>query len=734
MPNPDGTPTDAEVQAMSQPGWMPPPTVSPAQTIGADTGAGLPQGSGDGVIPELEGTPDALGANNDSTKGVLASELMQKSLSPYLPNPTQAPGNTLVPSYADYSGPTRSGWEDAFVTKPAQIEKSVMEGADAEGRLGEAKAEWYKNQQLQDQSDLAHLTQNRADNQALVEQAQQKLEAKTQQYSNELSDAGKMWHTPDRIMAAISAFFMGIGGGDSLAPVKILNDAINADFQKRKQLADMHLGELRSNVGTYRAIAGDKDLGDRLAYAESKRTAAMELERIAAQFQGPLAKAKAATAVKSLLRDVDVQMMQLRVAMVHHNASFQDPRMAKELQAQGAGMPAGEGPTPDKGFWNAGFPVSKGQSGASGGTSGMSGGASGSGTGSVPPSGIPAVVTGQGGYLDPDQKKFMEARVPGSTDQIEAVRRSVTSHLLAKAGADPGLSSLSPSQIAAKLTPAQRALYNKENATYQNELSQDNAKIQVAMQPIAKRMSAYRTLGKQLDVLEMTAKQLSKQTGTEVSPDKLLDTRYAQIFGSGNVKKAAEWLAAGSKPTEAHEAQARNLQQAINTFKQIRAGNISAWVQATSGGTVSEGEDARNREFIASDHSFQSLRGFQQFVSQGAQAEAKTALMAARSNVTRLIWQASIGMEDPTLGHQGIKGYDKKAAAKIAAEKLSSGGQTVKPGPQSRADSSSYDPSLMSQQPANSSSSGDLYSPEVLRQATDSLKRGGNNPSWLKTQ
>ncbi len=709
--------------------------LSPVQGGGPTDGA-PPMGTAGGAIPELEGSPSNLGGSNDSAEGMIASDLVHQQVAPYLPNPTQGVGGTLVPSYENYAGPGKKTWKDAYETKPGEIERAVMEGAEAEGQMGQAKADWYRDRQQKEQEELAVLTRNRNERADMVEAQQKHLEAVTQKYSNDLSDRGGFWENPGRIMASFGVALMALGGADPNASLKVVNDAINADFMRRKSLADMHLGELRSNVGQYRALMGDKDLGDRMAYMESKRVAAMELERIGAQFQGPLAKAKAATAVKSLLRDVDVESMKLRLALgVHKEASFQDPRVAKELEAQGKAMPPGEGPTPYKGSWKPGtFPTGTGNKDSFSG----SGRAGSEGSASVPLIQMPSEVTRSAGALTPEQSKFLESRVPGSSQAIASTRMTVMRHLLAKAHADPYTyqNGMTAAQVSAKLLPKQRAAFNEANAAYQNELDQDNDKIGQAVLPIAGRISAYRILGKHIGILEMTANQLSKQTGTEVTPDMLLETRYKQFFGAGNMKRMTEWLAAGDRPTEAHAVQARNLQAALNDFQQIMSGNISAWVQKTSGGTVSEGEKERNKQFVDATHSWDSLKGFQRFVSQGAQAEAKAAIGRARSNLTRLSWQAYIGMEDPTVSFHGVKGYDKKAARASAADKLSSGGQSVKPGAQSRMDYSqgnspqdmgSYDPSLMSQQPT--------LSPEVLKQATDGLKRKWPkvDSSWLKT-
>jgi hypothetical protein len=126
------------------------------------------------------------------------------------------------------------------------------------------------------------------------------------------------------------------------------------------------------------------------------------------------------------------------------------------------------------------------------------------------------------------------------------------------------------------------------------------------------------------------------------------------------VKKVAEWLAAGERPTEAHELQARKISEAMNHFDQLFSGDVIGWTHSVSGNRISPEAEARNKQFISSDASWPSVKAFQQIQSQAANAEAKAAIGQSKSAMTRLYWQAYLGMEDTGVGYKGIKGYSEE--------------------------------------------------------------------------
>lgn len=639
----------------------PPKAVDPEDLSGPEAGIGMTrvnpvQATSD--IPPQPGTPSDFAGNRDLVSGNDASGLVRQLVAPYMENPTRQ-GATVMPAYDDLSPLGAKQWNDAFVTKPAEIDSAMRQGAQAQSDLGDSKADFYKRQYEQQQHDTAVMQEQRMVNQQEIQARQAELDAATKRYTNDLADTGKYWRNPGNIISSIGAALVSMGSpGDPGIGVRMVQQAVQADWDKRRQLADTHLGELKSNIGRYRQIYQDKELGDRMALAESTRVAAYELERIGAQFEGPIAKARTAAMSGELLKSYQVQMMQMRAQFVHHNARLENPLIKKEYEAAGAAMPPGEGPTPVKGSWKPGFFPTAQDSAPAKGPSGTT--VAGAGTG-VPNAQIPAVIAKSAGYMTDLQRQVLNERYEGLGDMVRTTRVEMIKDILARAKANPGIMDRNPNasdvEISAQLTPQQRALFNEKMAEHVTKLNTENAVVAKAMGPIAPKITGLRTLGKQIGVMEMLADEVSRREGRQVSVDELMGTRYKQMFGSGNVNAIQQYLAAGN-PSGAHERQAAEVDNAVRSFEQLYNGEVSSWIKNMSGGAVSDSENARNSLVVDSKASWERVKQFHAKISRETQSEAKTAINHASSGLTRLSWLASIGDQDPGVGHRGIKPYD----------------------------------------------------------------------------
>ncbi len=621
-------------------------------------------------VPPYQGDPGDLSANRDATDGRNAAATVMELGAPLVPNPTGRMRPTVMPRYTDMSLVGKDNYEEYFKTRPQEIEGAIQAGADAESDLSRKRADWIGAEKDRQSHELAVLRERQIQRQQEVMARQEALNQATERYSNDLADRGQFWRQPGSLMAAMGAALIAMSSpGDRGVGARIIDQAVTADWSKRRDLANMHLGELRSNVAAYRQIMGDANAGDQMAFLESKRVALMELERLANQFQGPLARANAAKLIAAGRQELAKGRMKLQAELLTKMEHFENPAIAAETRAVGEALP-GEGPTPVKGSWKPGTVTqptqpnnaapwlqdyarkegiettplaSKGSGAAPGGVAGAVVGQFTSGK-SAP---------GKGGaskyYMSDEQRNMLNKRFPGAADNVDTVRRASVSEILAKIGANPKSVDyrLSDEEIGARLPPEFRKPFNVAMVGYRNWTRADNSKVSAAMAPIIKRVQAYRQMGKDLSLVKEMADRMTAK-GIPTTPDQLLGTKYKQVFGAGNWKKISEWMGAGEgKASNANDQLAQDMDQAIRRVEQGLNGGISAWVQDISGGTVSEGETKRNDLYINGEHSYNSLLGFHKDISRAAHGAGKVALKMAESPLTQVAWEVELGAEDP---------------------------------------------------------------------------------------
>lgn len=204
-------------------------------------------------------------------------------------------------------------WNQRFDTS----QKALNDATAKLGQLSEDEGKRLADKYQQQSDDLAKRAAanevRRSEDDAYLRAQQEEIKARTAEYTKDLADTGKFWRNPGNIISAIAYSFMPLTGAPPGTGIKLINQVVQEDYAQRKQMADTHLGALRSNFQQYREIAKDREAGDLLALSESHRLAALEIQRISAQFQGAKAKANAEMAV------ADQQQKSAEAAMLMFN-------------------------------------------------------------------------------------------------------------------------------------------------------------------------------------------------------------------------------------------------------------------------------------------------------------------------------------------------------------------------------------------------------------------------------
>jgi len=642
-----------------------------AKSAGVPEMAGLSQGTIPGQAPieaptstELQqfgGTPDQSGSAWDTNQGDTAESIIDKVMYPYSSSGGPVgPGETIMPEGQNYHPVGgKQPWDYAFTQQPQKIEANIESGAQAEANASASRADFYAKEQQRQQEEAAVLQQRRIENQQLIEQQQNRLQEATKNYTNDLADRGQWWRNPGNIVSAIGLAIVGLGSGDPSLGVKLIGNAVNADYQQRRQLADMHLGELRSNLASYRQIAGDRELGDKLAYAENNRVAAMEVERIGNQFAGPIAKAKASAIAGEFMRNYTIQMMQLRQALgVYNKPQKTTPGILAEYKKAAEADQTGEG-------WSAYSSALQSHIQAGGVVPPGHGPAS---TATSKPGSTTGFVSTSKNVIDKPimssaQEDLVNKRYPGLVDAAKTARINNVRDAMARSHIDPTRlpDNATDSYISAYIRaqgkdPTVKGGFNEKFEELKMADKKDLVEVSKAMTPHADVISGWRLLGNDMNVLEKTTSILRSQGKIKGGPDELLDTRYSQYFGSGNTKALAEWLSAGT-PEGPHEEQAKRLSDAMNRYKQLLSSQIGGYIHEKAGTALSKTELENLHQVISHDHSWNSVRNFQRMSEAARQAEINAILAGVSNKSIKNIWNARLGYGAPQgLVSEGIAG------------------------------------------------------------------------------
>ncbi len=608
----------------------------------ADPATGLPPSPGPAPVappPATEPFPGVAAqteSGEDNADGVDASMDMRDAIYPHdiMPVGPMGPVGVARPAYEDkYAVGGAKGadeWTNAW-EKPGEIESAITAGAEAEGQLGEAKADYWKRTQKSQDQELAALQGRRLENQQQIAQQQQHIQQATERYSNDLADRGQFWKNPAHIIGAIGASLMALGSGGPAIGQKLINDAVNADFQQRKQLADMHLGELRSNLHSYRQIAGDKEAGDKMALSESYRVAAMELERIGAQFQGPIAKAKAAEHAKQMLLQADLLRMNMFNHTLYNKAAVVDPRLAAAQAASPGYTPyGGKAPSADKAPTSTSSPHSGGHMGSE--ASAPTAAAVQSGN----PAAIEHVLKKLVKPLSPEVTARFEARSPGSSRQVERVRMANAKRAWYEAGGKP------------------QEFHNKL-AALEKEQEGEIKLIGTAAAPFIGRVGGMRRLGRDIDVMEKVAERL------HTDPDTLMGEGSRNILGGSFMAKYKDVMHSLSdtdpKNANKYKRELQETENAVESFKQALAGHQNVYIHDKSGGAVNASEMLRMTEFLRKG--WRGTKTYHGLESRSANDELNNAINSTGSPASGMMWKAMNGINSTELDRPGIPATGK---------------------------------------------------------------------------
>ena len=237
--------------------------------------------------------------------------------------------------------------ENATKVYPNAQAAAIGNEAETMAKEGDEVADHWKKVQGEAAKQLGAIQHNRQ--QFLEDQMarQKELEDRTAKYTANLADGKAFWKSPANVFGALVTSLMPLGTMSVETSQKIINNAIQQDFKNRQEVADGHLGALRSNLNGYRQLAGDKVAGDYLALGESYKVAAMELERISASFKGEHARNQAQANIAKLMEESAKFTMQAWQQM-NMNPQVMSPQMQaawnKRPDHVQYGAPAG-GPT-----------------------------------------------------------------------------------------------------------------------------------------------------------------------------------------------------------------------------------------------------------------------------------------------------------------------------------------------------------------------------------------------------
>ncbi len=598
-----------------------------------------PTGNTDAMVPvageDLRGKvppfhPGVAGDTSmvDSVYGEEANrEGAAQNIFPTLEQKPRGPGNTVQGEGENFL-PTRGRdlFEETYVKGPQRLAEAQGEVGRLSANKSEALSQKYGQQAQQAQEAMAaNQVRRQADDQE-INIRQQQLQDATQHYTQDLQDQNKFWASPGNIVSAIAFSLMPIFSNDPAIGVKLINQAIDRDMTNRKDLANMHLGELRSNVGMYRKLADDRNVGDQLAQAEAHRVAAMDIERISAQFDSPIAKAKAQAMIQDqLMRAGQVQ----QTAYNHFNYNTVralDPRMAKAFEAPGK---AG-----NEDAWKS-FTLPAGSAGnvvgnvqgtpstardTSGGTTSLNNMA-------------PAQVVALSYQPDQIAKMAMDGKMDGKELQT-MFRNSVVAR--ARASVDQS-------------SPKYELLFNQKVEDLRKGAEAGVSQIAKAAQPAAKGIAITSRIAQDMATIEAECAEAG------VNPNEFLGELRTGLGGPAAAKINDLRLKLNNDATDnASQKLAMDRLRASERFHQALAGKVIEFYHTNAGAAQNATETGNLKQVISTDASWDKIRNFVGLESQQYAAEYRGALRSADSPYSAILYLANNGNALKQLPRNGI--------------------------------------------------------------------------------
>jgi hypothetical protein len=609
------------------------------------------------AAPVAPGEPTEVepstGFSNDFGNRAVSEEQYERDITPKFPAIGQVKPVLLGErvNFRPAFGPEGEAGFQSMKDRVNQLDQAIYEGGEAQAKGEEAKEQFYVGEKQRQQEALAALKESQLQRQQEYQAKVEQLNQATQRYSNDLADQGKFWRNPGSILAAIGAVFLagaGARNGDPGLGLRTIQHAIDSDFAARKTAADMHLGALRSNLEAYRQLMGDKDAGDKLAYIESQRIAAMELNRIASQFQGPLYRAKAAAISSELINNANRSLAEL------HMRLYQQPQFVRpEVKAN---ILAGDKANPGSAMTFAPDEIKASQQGKK------------------PPTWLTKELANRGDIEAPEDldstkpspvlqamrqvsggqstidkmadasiksevghgKPLYDERAPGTSDLVEMYKNRIAHDAMVKVGPNP---------TKAKLDQAALEIINKAKEDA-NRLAKEGQADKIA--------SRIKGWSKFQDDLRAVAAEAAAEG---MSPDQFFhDIMYSASPGTSNKLESLKQIYGSQNTPEARQAMERL--NKIQRFRQMLATKKVDFYHERGGVALNQAELDAFGEVIASNAPFSKWMGFADNMSNTA-ANDYSGVLAQAGPIAGSLLQIRYGLRNPGLNRPGIQKSNK---------------------------------------------------------------------------
>lgn len=480
----------------------------------------------------------------------------------------------------------------------------------------------YQSESARQTEAMAAMMAKRQNYAAEEQRMQAELDTKAKQVTANLMNSNAFWGNPGNIISAIAFSLMPIAGGDPANGARLINQAVEADFGRRLQSANMHLGELRSNLGEYRRTVGNQQAGDLLAESEARRIAAMKIDEIAAKFASPISKAKAEAAkAEQLNRSAQLKMQAYKIG-IYTPPHAENKLIAKEYERagqDGIGFHA-YAAKPD-------MPSGAGSSAVAGSIRGSGGSmptTASSATGGLPGTTVSALAA------SPSEALRQYLANPGrfSSDDLDNIIGTIN-YQRARA-AHPG----NPGAADAAVEARRVETFNKakEIADKVAPLANLHSQIRSMSQNMVRIANAYKAAGK--DPNEFLQ---DLRTG---APDGLADT----------VNRLRERYTRPDSPEAQYQ---KDLLTASNSFMQGFNMLRGEFAHQKFGGSQTDNELKNLESMVSKNPSWQQLDGFVSKLSTAAQADIDTALNAAPPEAALQWIRANPGYRGQKLSRPG---------------------------------------------------------------------------------
>lgn len=553
----------------------------------------------------------------------------------------QGPGVAVMPMGLNYG--TVGGqdqWQELW-DRPRKVEEAINAGAQAEADRSQAKADYLKQFKEETDGRLAGMEAARSYDQARLQMRQRELDKNVEKYSADLADTGKFWSNPGNIIAAIGAAFIAFASPDKSAGIKLIQQQVDADFQKRRAAADMHLGELRSNVAGYRQLMQDKQAGDAMALSMSYKQAGMDLERISAQFEGPILKAKGAAMAQEFYQKAELIKAQLTAQVLYNAPRAEKIPIAAEYKKSGmfqpyakdqAQAPAQQAP----GSFGRGLGAAVGQapqqpgSGVNQAMRAVNGGQP-----TVVDKAVDSHLSKKG--VNPKVAELWDKRAPGANAQLEMFRNEIARRAVIKAG--PGATKARLQQVADELIEG----YDKEASEKIAPAMKDKTDGVRSWGKFANDLRGFeafaRATGQDPNVLLRSARDYTPEAWSSFITD--LKRKY-------------------SDPKSAEDAQALANLDKVERIHQMMAAKSVDWYHKQFGGAMSEQELGKGAAYITNNAPFQKWMQFAADGSRRAASEIQEALSMSTAGPAGTLYLLSIGRQSPEMDKPGAKKTEAK--------------------------------------------------------------------------